>query len=60
MAQGRNRVERLGTYLRHLAAYIGGAPAGVRSGIARGADGSLRGMLTSSCVREVLSGEAGC
>jgi hypothetical protein len=60
MAQGRNRVERLSAHLRHLAAYIGGAPSGVRSGIVRGADGSLRGMLTSSCVREVLSGAAGC
>jgi hypothetical protein len=60
MAQGRNRVERLELYLRHLAAYIGGAPSGVRSAIVRGADGSLRGMLTSSCVREVLSGAAGC
>jgi len=26
MAQGRNRVERLATHLRYLAAYIGGAP----------------------------------
>jgi hypothetical protein len=58
--QGRTRVERLEAHLRHLAAYVGGAPAGVRSGIARGADGSLRGMLTSSCVRDVLSGGTGC
>lgn len=60
MAQGRNRVERLDTHLRYLAAYIGGAPAGVRSGIVRGADGSLRGMLGSVCMREVLAGAGGC
>jgi hypothetical protein len=60
LVQGRTRVERLDNHLRHLAANIGGAPANVRSGIARGADGSLRGMLGSACVREVLSGAAGC
>ena len=60
MVQGRNRVERIDAHLRHLAAYVGGAPSGVRSGIVRGADGRLRGMLASSCVREVLSGATGC
>jgi hypothetical protein len=59
-AQGRTRAERLDNHLRYMAQFVGGAPSGLRSTVARGADASLLGMFGSQCLREILAGAPGC
>ncbi len=55
-AQGRNRLDRAESYLKHVAAAAGAVPAKQRIAIARGAEASAAGLFGSACGRAVLSG----